>query len=278
MEHHATLDRLHYLKSKGFHVDLVKNDQNGQIDLENLKSLMKGDKALLSFVHANNETGVINPIKELTRIAHEHGHLVHIDGVQALGKIEVNLDDLDLDFASYSGHKIGSLKGVGLLYIKDIKTFKPLFHGGGQERGFRPGTYNFASIKSLGIALNGISPDSSIKIRKLKEMLEDQLKQLGSFIEINCFASERLPNTISVKMKGFNSREILMQLARKGICISTGSACSSGSFEPSHVMLALGYSKEQANSCFRISLGITNTEEDLRAFISVLTEILNAKN
>jgi cysteine desulfurase len=155
MEHHATLDRLKHLSKKGFEIEFLRNDENGILDLEGLDKLLSvGTKTLVTLLFANNETGAINPIKEIGSIVRKYDHLFHVDGVQALGKIKFSLEDLDVDFMSFSGHKIGAFKGIGLLYAADIKSLSPLLHGGGQERGYRPGTINFPSIKSFHLAIS----------------------------------------------------------------------------------------------------------------------------
>jgi cysteine desulfurase len=262
MEHQATLDRLKHLEERGIEVQFIDNDGNGLLNLGHLEHLLAGEKSLVSLLFANNETGVINPVKEICELVHSKGHLVHIDAVQALGKIRFSLSDLDVDFASFSGHKIGSLKGVGLLYVQNIKTFAPLLHGGGQERGFRPGTMNFAAIKSLGLAVADTSKNDPAQLEELRGYLEHLLKKIPGVI-INCESSPRLCNTVSIRLKQHNASEVLQQLTRQGIRVSTGSACSSGSFEPSHVMKALGLSKTDAQSCLRVSMGFLNSRSEI---------------
>lgn len=273
MEHHATLDRLKYLESRGWSVVYVENNREGQINREHLITLLQDSpKALVSILFANNETGVINPIKDFSQLANERGHLIHVDAVQALGKIRFSLNDLDVDFASFSGHKIGSLKGVGILYVKDIKKLKPIIHGGGQERGYRPGTLNYSGIKSLKLAMDDINESAFEKMLQARRHLENELKSFGCLI--NCENTERLPNTISVMIPHNSGREILFQLSRKNIHVSTGSACSSGSFEPSHVLTALGFTKNESSSCIRTSLGAITSQEDIIDFCKNFEEII----
>lgn len=274
MEHHATLDRLKYLEKHGFKVHFLNNDENGNLDLFQLDRLLaSGSKSLVSLLFANNETGVINPIRKISEIVRKNGQLINIDGVQALGKINFSLDDLDVDFMSFSGHKIGAFKGIGLLYSADIKSLSPLFHGGGQERGYRPGTLNYPGIKSLQLALRDLKSWDLEKMRGLKSFLETKLEEdiKGMIV---CKSSERLPNTSSIFFEGRNNRELLNQLSRNQIYVSTGSACSSGSFEPSHVIRALGKSNKFANSCLRISFGNQTIKEELNKFVSQLSFIL----
>lgn len=275
MEHHATLDRLKYLESKGWEVAYVENDREGRINRDHLKNLLQDPrKALLTILYANNETGVINPIKEFANDVHSAEHLIHVDAVQALGKIKLSLSDLDADFASFSGHKIGALKGIGCLYVSDIKSFKPILHGGGQERGYRPGTLNYSAIKSFMLALKDVMTIDLERMHEIRVKLEKELKGIG--IDINCESSERLPNTTSIMIPNHVGREILYQLSRKNIYVSTGSACSSGSFEPSHVLKSLGLSKDEANSCLRISFGFNPVYEEMHELITSLTEIVKS--
>ncbi len=268
MEHHATLDRLKFLKANGIDVSFISNDINGNLNLSEFQNLV-GPKTLSSFLFANNETGVINPIQEMTKISHQAGGLFHTDAVQGFGKIKIDLEALDVDFASFSGHKIGSLKGIGFHFARDIRKIHPLLQGGSQERGLRPGTINFAGIWTLGLALSDLSINDIEKVIELKNNLEKSLVEQFGF-KINCFETNRLPNTVSVRMPGKVAREVLFSLARLGICVSTGSACTSGSFEPSHVMKSLGFDRETAGSCLRISLGPLNSNEDIEILINKL--------
>jgi cysteine desulfurase len=272
LEHHATLDRLKYLRSRGWDVLYLENNRDGVLNLEQLKTILKDDtKSLVSLLYANNETGVIHPIKEISDLVHQSGHLLHIDAVQALGKIKFSIEDLDLDFASFSGHKIGAFKGIGCLYVKDIKKHMALLHGGGQERGFRPGTLNYPAIKSFSLALDDYMRTDLNELLQVRKALEIDLKNLG--FKINCEDSNRLPNTISIMIPGMSAKEILAKLAREEIFVSTGSACSSGSFEPSHVLKGLGFTREEANSCLRISIGPEKFQ--IKIFLNNLREIVS---
>src|SRR5690606_38765431 len=182
------------------------------------------------------------------------------------------LDDLNVDFASFSGHKIGALKGVGCLYVADVKNFKPLLHGGGQERGYRPGTMNFSSYKTFLLALEDIHQTDLDSMLKLREEFEIKLKELG--VKINCEKSPRLSNTISAILPNVNARVALAQLSRRGIFISTGSACASGSFDISHVLKSLNMNRDEAERCVRISFGPTTSSEDGEILLKALAEVI----
>jgi cysteine desulfurase len=275
LEHHATLDQLTYLEKNGFEVKFVSNDKMGRLDLNELdKILESSSKAIISFMYVNNETGVINPVEKLSEIAKKHNSLIHIDAVQALGKVYFDLDDLDVDFASFSGHKIGAMKGVGLLYANNIDTLKPLLHGGGQERGFRPSTLNYAAIKSFGLAIEDIDFDSNDNIRQLRDSFESEILKTES-VHVNCVDNNRVYNTSNIYLGGEDARAILLNLSRENIMVSTGSACSSGSYNPSHVIQELGYDKDYAASCLRVSLGADTKESDIKTLVVKLQQLFS---
>lgn len=273
LEHHATLDRLKFLETEGFKIHWIENDQEGRLNLTQIENCATNlGHCLFTFLYVNNEIGTINPIKEISSIVRKHGHLVHIDAVQALGKLRLNLEEIDVDFASFSGHKIGAFKGIGLLYCSEIKNLVPLVHGGGQERGYRPGTLNYAGIKSFELALNDAKKWDLEKIQANRDYLEKKIKDLGE-VSINATLNQRVCNTSNIALKGKSSKEILSQLSRKDIFISTGSACSSGSFEPSHVIKALGFDKQYASSCIRVSISNSTTKEDIETLIENLKQV-----
>ena len=266
LEHHATLDRLDYLSKSGIQILYIKNDKQGNLNLEQLEVLLSETKnTLISLLFVNNEIGVINPIQEISKIARKHDSLIHVDGVQALGKVDFNLDALDVDFASFSGHKIGAMKGIGLTYAQDINSLTPLMHGGGQERGYRPSTLNFSAIKSFELAVNDIDFSHNDEIKALRDSLETQLLNLG--FTVNCSEGQRVYNTSNIYLKGEDARAMLLRLSRQNIMVSTGSACSSGSYEPSHVLTELGFDKEYASSCLRVSLGRYSALDEIETFL-----------
>lgn len=268
LEHSATLDQLKYLAKHGIEIVWIKNDSEGQLDLDSVSQLVQ-NHSLVTILHANNEIGTIHPIKEITQIVHDKGGLIHIDAVQALGKIPVDLDDLDVDFASFSGHKIGSMKGIGALFVKALKKFSPLLRGGGQERGYRPGTLNAAAIKSFALALKDIDLDKMKALEDLRNSFEIEVRsKLGA--QVNGGGAPRLPNTSNIFLEGRSSRDVLMKLSKEKIYVSVGSACSSGSFEPSHVIRGLGFSNERGFSSLRISMGYEIERAHLNGLIGLL--------
>lgn len=287
LEHHATLKRLNYLSKQKKEVSLVHwiTSYQGEIDLNQLEKMcFKYPKSLLSFLSANNETGVITNIKTIRQIAKKYHCLIHVDAVQSLGKEPVDLEDWDVDFVSFSGHKIGAMKGIGLLYAK--KAFAPLMHGGGQERALRPGTYNYPAIKSFKLAVQDIDLKKQDYVRKLRDYLEDKLltlskesleKNLSSSFEINCKNANRLPNTSNIYCAGVENHVLVLSLAQKGLYISSGSACNEGSTEPSHVITMLNGSadKAYARSCIRVSLSPSNTKQEVDLLEISLKEILD---
>ena len=235
-------------------IHYAPHNEQGEIDLSLLEEICsKNPRSLLSFLSANNETGVLTDIKSVSKIARQYDCLVHADAVQSLGKEPLDLEDWDADFASFSGHKIGAMKGVGLLFAR--KPFAPLMHGGGQERGMRPGTYNFPAVYSFKPAVQDIDLSKQREVRRLRDYFEERLKYSSpsgkgpnekspagaagkaKFFRVNCDKAPRLPNTSNIYCgTGISNQAVLLHLARKGICVSVGSACNAGSPEPSHVM------------------------------------------
>lgn len=268
LEHHATLHRLKYLQGKGVDVLFVRNDNNGQIDFNHLTELCSSYKnSLVSLLYANNETGVITDLSKVVSISREYNALVHVDAVQALGKIQFDIDELDLDFASFSGHKIGALKGVGLLYIKNTNSLSPLIHGGGQEKKVRPGTYNYPAIKSFSLAVSDLSAPSTLF--ELRDYFEMEVLKIDG-VRVNCLNASRLPNTSNIYIKGMAATAILFKLSQNGIFVSTGSACTSGSYDPSHVITGMGHDREYAESCLRISFGPCSSREGVQRLLDLL--------
>ena len=271
MEHHATLHQLDFLKTNGFEVFYVKNNSNGELDLSHLAELsVAHPDSMLSFLYVNNETGVINDVNEITAIAHRNRSYVHIDAVQALGKLQFNLDDIDCDFASFSGHKIGSLKGIGLLYVRNIDSFKALLHGGGQERGYRPGTYNYPGIKSFALAVQDIDFKKVEEIEFYRNRLEQEFLKLDSKFKINCQSANRVANTTNLYLGGLDAREVLLNLSRLGVYVSTGSACNGANPEPSHVLKAI----RDTDSIDSLRISAPFTETIAASFLKSLTTVL----
>lgn len=246
-------------------------DQNGLVRPEQVEKLLRHQKAsLLSLMLANNETGVIQPLSEIAKIAHAHGCRLHTDAVQAFGKIPVDFQELDVDYLSLSAHKIGGPKGIGALIIRDDAPLTSFMKGGGQERRRRAGTENFLGILGFAAAVEEISRFDWHKVLDMRVLLEKQLKELG--ITIVAENTTRLPNTISAIYPSLSSEMLVMQYDLSGIAISAGSACSSGKVQKSHVLSAMG---QDTDSAIRISLGWTTTEQDIETFVSVTKQLLN---
>ena len=269
LEHKASLKKLDWLNKEFNNIKLHYSPHNktGEIDLSALEELcFKNPKSLLSFLSANNEIGAINDIKTISKIAKKYNCLVHVDAVQSLGKMPVDLEDWDVDFVSFSGHKIGAMKGIGLLYAK--KPFAPLMYGGGQERALRPGTHNYPAIQSFKLAVQDIDLKSQEYVKQLRDYFENKLHPF----KVNCKTANRLPNTSNIYCEGISSEIIVLTLAQKGLCVSSGSACNTGSLEPSHVVTSL-FDKDYARSCIRISLSPANTKTEIDLLLQSLKDL-----
>lgn len=275
LEHQSTLSAIDRLKKHGVKILWVKNDENGVIDLKNLESLAKQfPQSLASFLYVNNETGVIQDVKTITRICKEFGCLVHLDSVQALGKYNFDLLKLGVDFASFSAHKIGGLKGVGLLYIKNPDNFVPFILGGGQEQGLRAGTYNINGIRSFRFALEDSKKWNLDSITNLRNKFEEEVLKLNDKIKINCQNANRICNTSNIYFPNLPNQAVALDLSRNNICVSTGSACSSGTTDPSYVIQGLGQTKNYASSCIRFSFAYFNIHNEVNRTIEALKQII----
>lgn len=277
IEHHAVLHTCQFLEKMGFEVTYLPVDRYGIVEPEVLKKAIREDTILVSIMMANNEIGTIEPIKELAEIAHERGVLFHTDAVQAVGKIPVNVKELGVDMLSLSAHKFYGPKGVGGLYVRWRVKIPSLIHGGGQERGKRAGTENVAGIVGAGkaaeIAMEEMDEEER-KIRPLRDKLEKELVGRIPQVIVNGHPEKRLYNTLNICVKGIEGEGMLALLDMNGISASSGSACTSGSLEPSHVLLAIGLPHEIAHGSLRFSLGKYNTEEDVDKVIEVLPGIV----
>ncbi|MGH6855815.1 MAG: cysteine desulfurase family protein [Aestuariivirga sp.] len=252
-------------KASGKSVETIPVTPDGVIDLDRFRSMLLGPKALVSVMLANNETGVIQPVREIAALAHAHGALLHTDAVQALGKMPVNFALLGADMMTLSAHKLGGPVGAGALIVRDGLPIEPLIHGGGQELRRRAGTENLAGIAGLA----AVASQKPLDVRDLRNQLESELE--GAVI----FGSgvERLPNTTCFAMPGMNAETLLMAFDLEGIAVSSGSACSSGKVAKSHVLAAMGVAPEIANAAIRVSLGWTTTAENIEHFIAVWRRI-----
>ncbi|GAA0723340.1 cysteine desulfurase NifS [Clostridium malenominatum] len=266
IEHESLLSSCRYLEGNGFRVTYLSVDEEGLIDLEELKNSIEKDTIIVSIMFANNEIGTIQNIKEIGKICKGKGVVFHCDGVQAFGKVPIDVKELNIDMLSISSHKIYGPKGVGALYVKKGIKLHNLLHGGGQERSKRGGTENVASIVGFGkateISFNNMKEDMERLTILRDEMIDNLLHIEGSFLNGGS-GNNRLPNNINIAFPGINGEDLLFNLDRMGVCVSSGSACQATSMEPSHVLLALGLSKELAKASIRISIGDETTKEDM---------------
>lgn len=279
VEHPASIETAKYLKKRGYKVDYVPVDHMGMVDLNALESMMADDVVLLSLMLANNESGVIQPVKEVSRIAKAHGAYVHTDATQAIGKIPVNVDDLGVDYLTLSGHKFYGPKGVGALYIRKGSPRTPLLHGGHQEGGQRAGTYNNQAIIGLGKAaeLARLGLDEERKhLWSLRSALKKGIEERIANVTFNGSDDYEtaLPGTLDVSFSSAEGESILLYLDLEGIEVSTGSACASGSLEPSYVLLASGLDIELAHGSIRFSFGRYNTMEEVETVLEKLPPII----
>ena len=278
IEHLSIMETAKFLAKQGVPVHFIPVDENGQVSINKLKERLSDRTALVSIMMANNEIGTIEEIFAITKLVHEAGSLMHTDAVQAVGKIPVNVEDLGVDYLSYSGHKLNGPKGVGALYIRERVPAIPLIHGGHQERGLRAGTYNTLGIIGMGKAAEIILRDGEkerVKLKKLREMLKKGIQESIPDIIINSGQDRCLPGTLNVSFKGAEGESILLYLDLEGIMVSTGSACASGSLDPSHVLLAIGVNSELAHGSIRFSLGLGSSEEDVDYVLEKLPGIMS---
>jgi cysteine sulfinate desulfinase/cysteine desulfurase-like protein len=276
IEHPAVLSSCVFLEKTGYPVTYLDVDENGWLAPETLYDAITEDTILVSIMMANNEVGTILPIKELCTIAHEHGILFHSDAVQAVGKIPVDVEDLNVDLMSLSGHKLHAPKGIGALYIKKGIRIEPLIHGGKQEMGLRAGTENVASIVGLGMAaelaqkgLNDLD-----RVKTLRDKLEAGIRELIPEARLNGHPEVRLPNTLNLTLPDLRGESLVTALDQHGICLSSGSACKSGSPKPTHVLMAMGCSEADAHCAIRLSLSAETTSEDVDDTIMALQQVL----
>ena len=275
IEHHAVLHTCKALEKEGYRVIYLDVDEYGVVDLQQLRSVIDERTALVAVMYANNEIGTIQPIAEIARIAHEHGALMFTDAVQAVGHVEINLAELGVDMLALSGHKIGAPKGVGALYIRRGVNIGALVDGGGQERRRRAGTENVAGIvgmaKALQIAIDRL-PELD-RVRAMRDRLADALLKLP-YTRLNGHPTERLPGNLNIGFEFIEGESMILWLDMAGICASTGSACSSDSLDPSHVLLSIGVPHEKAHGSLRLSLSHETTDEDVDYIIETLPPIV----
>mgnify|MGYP000014396662 FL=1 len=279
IEHHAVLDSFKYLEKQGFKVTYVPVDKNGLVDPDDVAKAITDETTLISIMHVNNEVGTIQPIKEIAELAKSKNKniIVHTDGVQSVGKIPVNVDDLQVDLLSASSHKIYGPKGVGCLYVRKGTKIEPTHHGGGQERKRRPGTENLPGIVGFGKAAELAKQELEQEMKRLTElrdMLIDGILERIPDVKLNGDRIKRVPGNVNVSIRYVEGESLLLSLDMKGIAASSGSACTSGSLDPSHVLLAMGIPHEIAHGSLRMTLGRDNTKEDIEYVLDTLPEIV----
>jgi cysteine desulfurase len=277
VEHPAVMEAARALNRLGWAVDFVPVDGDGVVDVEAYDRAFRDDTRLASVMFANNVIGTLQPVAELARIAHEHGAVFHSDAVQAVGSLPVDVGELDVDMLTLSGHKLYGPKGIGALYVKRGTRLAPLLHGGGHERRLRSGTENVPGIVGLGAALELAVREMDVT-RPRVEALRDRLTAgvLEAIPEVRYLGhpTMRLPGNVSFTVRYIEGESMLLQLDAHGFMVSSGSACASGSLEPSHVILALGLGAEEAHGSMRLSLGRENTPEEADAFLEVFPSIV----
>ena len=275
-EHHAVLHTLEYLEKHGFEITLLDVHENGIVRPEELEKAIREDTALVTIMFANNEIGTIQPIKELAEVAHKHNVLFHTDAVQAVGNIPVDVRELGVDMLSMSSHKFHGPKGMGALYVRTGIKLPNLIHGGAQERGLRAGTENTPGIVGMAAALKESvekMPERNARLEKMRDrLIDDRLKIDRS--RINGDRSHRLPGNVNMCFEGIEGESLLLMLDLNGVCASSGSACTSGSLDPSHVLLAIGLPHEIAHGSLRLTFGDENTEQDIDYIIKTVPKIV----
>lgn len=266
IEHHAILHTCEYLEKRGFSITYIDVDKNGVLKLDELKKAIRPDTILISVMFANNEIGTIQPIKEIGEIAREHGILFHTDAVQAYGHVQTRVDELPIDMMSASGHKINGPKGIGFLYIRKGVKIRSFVHGGAQERSRRAGTENIPGIVGLAAAVKKNFANMEERTRKeteLRDYLIERIEKEIPYCRLNGHRTDRLPNNVNFSFQFIEGESLLIMLDMKGICASSGSACTSGSLDPSHVLLAIGLPHEIAHGSLRMTLSEENTKEEI---------------
>jgi cysteine desulfurase len=275
IEHPAVLNTCAYLESKGFEVTYLDVDRAGLVDPGDVRRAIRGETIIISVMHANNETGVLQPIREIGAMARSKGVLFHSDMAQDLGKIGVDVGELNVDLAAFSGHKVYAPKGVGALYVRRGIDIDNLIHGGSQEMGRRAGTENMIGAVAFGKACEAAMDDMAEETKRIEFLtgrLLEGILRLVPDVHLNGDPSKRLPNTLNLSFQYVEAESLLIALDLAGIAVSAGSACSSGSTEPSHVLLAMGIDPLLCQSAVRISLGRANTEEDIDYALEVIPQ------
>lgn len=277
IEHHAILHTAQYLEKRGFEITYLDVDENGMVKLDQLKAAIRPDTILISVMFANNEIGTIEPIKEIGEIAQEHGIIFHTDAVQAYGQVPIDVDEYHIDMLSASGHKLNGPKGIGFLYIRTGLKLRSFIHGGAQERSRRAGTENVTGIVGLAKAVEiafATMEERTKKETAMRDHLINRLLAEVPYARLNGHRTKRLPNNVNLSFQFIEGESMLIMLDMKGICASSGSACTSGSLDPSHVLLAIGLPHEIAHGSLRMTLGEENTMEEMDYVVEQIKEIV----
>lgn len=275
IEHHAILHTCRYLETQGVEVTYLGVDEDGVIDLEELKQAIRPDTVLISVMFANNEVGTVEPIREIGEIAKERGILFHTDAVQAFGQVPIDTEEMHIDLLSASGHKINGPKGVGFLYIRSGLELHSMLHGGAQESGRRAGTENVPGIVGMAVAAQKAADNMKTKgaaEMKLQDYLIDKIEREIPYCRLNGHRTKRLPGNVNFSFRFIQGESLVLMLDRKGICASSGSACTSSELNPSHVLLALGRNEEEAEGALRITLSEKNSMEEMEFVVECLKE------
>ena len=277
IEHHAILHTCEYLEKQGYEVTYLDVDSDGKVKLDELRNAIREDTILISIMTANNEIGTIQDIAEIGKIAHEHGVVFHTDAVQAYGHIRINVDEMNIDMLSASGHKLGGPKGIGVLYIRKGIKIRSFIHGGAQERSRRAGTHNTPGIVGIGAAALLAGQDMTENIKKQEKLRNHLIERVLNEIpysRLNGHRTDRLPGNTNFCFRFVEGESVLILLDQLGICASSGSACTSGSLDPSHVLLAIGLPHEIAHGSLRLSLSEETTLEEIDFVVDELKKII----
>ena len=277
IEHHAMLHTCEYLEKQGFEVTYLDVDGDGLVDVEALKAAIRPDTILISVMYGNNEIGTIEPIAEIGAVAKERGILFHTDAVQAFGQVPLNVDELHVDMLSASAHKLNGPKGIGMLYIRTGVKIRSFVHGGAQERSRRAGTENVPGIVGFGAAVERAVRTMDERIKKeteLRDYLIGRIEKEIPYCRLNGHRTKRLPGNVNFAFRFIEGESMLIMLDMKGICGSSGSACTSGSLDPSHVLLAIGLKHEIAHGSLRLTLSAENTKEEMDTVVEELKKIV----
>ncbi len=277
IEHHAILHTCDYLKKRGFEITYIDVDEHGVLRMDRLEEAIRPDTILISVMFANNEIGTVQPVKEIGALAKQHGILFHTDAVQAFGQLPIDVDEMNIDMLSASAHKLNGPKGIGFLYIRKGLKLRSFIHGGAQERKRRAGTENVPGIVGFGTAVSIAVQTMEERIRKeteLRDYLIEKIEKNIPYCRLNGHRTKRLPNNANFSFQFVEGESLLIMLDMEGICASSGSACTSGSLDPSHVLLAIGLPHEIAHGSLRMTLSEDTTKEDVDYVVEKLTGIV----